>query len=574
MGAGTSYLPDDKVFMDVVTSDPFASLEAYGRSLRTAQGAQPTPYTYPTVDAWYTGVYTNPACETDPSQSTYQIATSAGLVAEMDIIANSGFLSYAAAGVRMVPDMYSLNNMNGWYDDAHYQQYGYLTAPYTTLAAWGSAVQQKGGLPGFYMQALQPGSPGLSQDFRTGHTNLLLAHDASRAFDYTNPDTQTYMRSVFAHFKQAGIASVMFDYCDDHFRNNYGGPGELVRGGMSDPTMTVAATYRKMFELAKSEMGPTSRLQERGIEWPGYDICLGVVDSHRLQYDSTIMPVGLAAKGGLRWYKNRVVLMYDLDARDILGGWRVPQFTGTDSDGLRMTLTAGYVTASRLLLGNSFRDLPAGTLQDLKRVAPYHTATQSARPVDAFVNPLPSVYDFAVDANWHLVTLLNNSFPTVPTTLTVPLAGDSVATGALGLDTQGAWHAYDFWNRRYIGLINASGSLNEALRAGEARMIALHRSQSVPQFLSTNRHIMQGYLEISNVAWQGSTKTLSGTAQVVAAEPFEIVIAGNGHTSSTADASQGTAALSAVDGAPDLVRLTLSQVPQDGAVTWNVHFSN
>ena len=66
----------------------------------------------------------------------------------------------------------------------------------------------------------------------------------------------------------------------------------------------------------------------------------------------------MISRSGLRWYKNRVLFAYDMDSKSLLNAWKETTPNVPDQDGRRMTLTMCYVTASRLLLANSFRDLP------------------------------------------------------------------------------------------------------------------------------------------------------------------------------------------------------------------------
>ncbi|MFN5737088.1 MAG: hypothetical protein ACK47H_00710, partial [Akkermansiaceae bacterium] len=49
---GKTYDGADSVFLDIVTSDPFTSLEAYGLAMRTANKANPKPYDFPTLCGW------------------------------------------------------------------------------------------------------------------------------------------------------------------------------------------------------------------------------------------------------------------------------------------------------------------------------------------------------------------------------------------------------------------------------------------------------------------------------------------------------------------------------------------
>jgi hypothetical protein len=139
----------------------------------------------------------------------------------------------------------------------------------------------------------------------------------------------------------------------------------------------------------------------------------------------------------------------------------------------------------------------------------------------------PRVYDFAVTPDWHQVTLYNNAMPTREETITVPLAGDT-ADGALGLDSQAEYYVYDFWNDAFIGTVKGSMALTQTLRPGEARMLSIRKVQKHPQILSTNRHIMQGYEELSDVKWENNS--LRGKAKVVGGETMKIILALNGHT--------------------------------------------
>jgi hypothetical protein len=217
-----------------------------------------------------------------------------------------------------------------------------------------------------------------------------------------------------------------------------------------------------------------------------------------------------------------------MDSKELNSSWKCKDWNGDDKDGRRMMLTMAYVAASRLLIANSFRDLSKETLYDLSRTFPYHTDPKSARPIDVFVHEgHPRVYDFAVTPDWHQVTLYNNTLPTREEIIAVPLAGDT-ADGALGLDPDAEYHVYDFWNDAFAGTVNGAGTLTQTLRPGEARMLSIRKVQQHPQVLSSNRHIMQGYLELSDVKW--GSNSLSGKAKIVGGETMKIVIALNGHT--------------------------------------------
>jgi hypothetical protein len=110
--------------------------------------------------------------------------------------------------------------------------------------------------------------------------------------------------------------------------------------------------------------------------------------------------------------------------------------------------------------------------------------------------------------------------------------------------------------------LKGTDTLEQTLRPGEARMLSIHKVERHPQCLSTNRHLMQGYLELADVKWEGNR--LSGKAKVVAGEPFQIVIATNGQRA--ADARNVTIS---ADG--QLAVLTLER-PGNETVQWEIVF--
>ena len=58
--AGEMYLPADSFYLGVGTPDPFIALETYGQKLALANHARPHLYDFPTICAWYAGVWHTP----------------------------------------------------------------------------------------------------------------------------------------------------------------------------------------------------------------------------------------------------------------------------------------------------------------------------------------------------------------------------------------------------------------------------------------------------------------------------------------------------------------------------------
>jgi hypothetical protein len=562
--AGAVYLPEDSFYVDCGTPDPFAALEKYGQRLSQATLARPHPYDFPTVCAWYAGVWHTPGAQNHPDKSRYRLNTTAGLVEEIEKVRELGFLRYSRVACRLVPDTYESLNPQGWWDDDHWRLGGYYVAPYDTSQTYGKAMHERGGLAFTYFQPTCAGGSLISKDFRDRHRDWLCAKSIGRTLDYTHPAAREYLRKAFAAMR-GGIDGLMVDYCDDLWSQ------EASLGGFTDAFATSTSFYRAFFELAKEGLGANSWLHERNLNQPNNDLTLGLVDLQRISWDTDKISPDMVSRGGLRWYKNRVVYNYDMDSKDLTNSWKVEGFNGSDQDGRRMMLTMEYVAASRLLLASSFRDLPPEAIYDLSRTLPYPAERRSARPVDAFVcDGWPRVYDFAIDSRWRQVTLYNNALPTREELFSVPLSGEA-ADGALGLDALKEYYVYDFWNNRFAGRFKGADRLTQTLRPGEARMLSVHEVEPNPQFISTSRHIMQGYLDLERrPVWNPRKQILTGASRVVAGEPYEVVLALNGYRPVKASANNASAETGILSGDGLLILRLASET--NTTAQWKVTF--
>ncbi len=577
---GSTYLPQDLFYIDCVTENPFEALERYGSCLKTAQKIEINPYYFPTVCLWYAFVYGDGSTGTDTP----------GAIAEMERIVKSGFLKYTKAAVRLVPDNYAEYNQQGWWDDEHWQRLqvyeylgkkieaGWYNRPHETTKKWGEAVIKLGGIPLTYIQTGKR-----SQDYAETFPDHMLFNQKNapvldkngnkqfyppspydqyswiggtmvkHSYDYTDPDFIKHLRAVYKNLKDGGIRGLMFDYPNT---------GWAYAGGMEDRYSTTAHAYRNIFRIARDGLGPVCYIDERDIE-RGSDISLGLIDSQRTWGDTDIISPGMTALCGLRWYKNRVVVNYDLDAKNLL------KCDPKNRDEVRSLLTMCYVVSGRFLLGNSFGTLSTENLYDFSRIFPFHSEAKSARPVDAFTSEIPTIYDFAVDSTWHQVTLYNPV--KTSKTIHVALAGNS-AFGALGLNPDKMYYVYDFWNDTFVGKIHGGETLIQILRTGEARMLSVHEVIDNPQFISTNRHIMQGYVDIHKMAWDERTKSLSGESDVPADEEYTIIIAGNGYKPVSCRAEKAESSIRILDAEESLSALTIKSC-QSGKIRWTVTFT-
>jgi len=565
LDAGALYMPKDRFYVDGSQGDPFEAMETYGRSVAAAHAVRLQTYYFPTVCAWYAfrGGNHTPRC-----------------VEEIDIARKSGFLEYAPVGVRLVPDKYLNDTEQGWWDNEHWRKFGHYRKPYDTSRKFCQAVLKKGGLPFTYIQSGMP-----SDDYAKAFPGHMLRNDISQlhkkhwhhlpyvTFDYTDKKFQAHLDKVWGDLRKAGLKGVMFDYPETAWREE---------GGFEDKYATCAATYRKMFEICRKGLGPGAFIHERSLGWanipggngkkpgsihgtgvptPVVDNAVGLASSQRVMGDTKHFRASEMTVCGLRWYKCRTLFAYDMDSKAL----------SKDPDQRRAMTTMVYVVSGRLLLATSFANMTPEMVHDLSRTFPYHSQPKSARPIDLLLRKVPMVYDFDVTSDWHQLCLYNGQNARQPVTVSVALSGVR-AGGALGLDADAEYYVYDFWNDAFVGRLKGSDTIKQKLRGGEARMLSVHKVQNVPQFISTNRHVMQGYVDlVAKPKWTAPDKTLKGTSAVVAGDPYEVVIACNGMIPTEAKASKGQATIGWKDKGKTIATLKLT-TDKTKDIQWSVKF--
>ena len=116
--------------------------------------------------------------------------------------------------------------------------------------------------------------------------------------------------------------------------------------------------------------------------------------------------------------------------------------------------------------------------------------------------------------------------------------------------------------------------------------MAVREAWPHPQFLSTDRHLMQGYVDVLGCDWNAAQARLQGVSTVVGGEPYRVIIATNGYrpVAATIDETieidiaksglaqaKSTAALRPVLDSPGIIELILRR-PTSGPVAWGVNF--
>lgn len=501
----------DTYYVGIGESNPFLALEQYGLALREANNASPNLYDFPTLCGW---AVANLSGEKD-------INNSAALIDEMDEARKCGLTKYTKVSVRLEPDTYCYddggNSEQGWWDDKHWSKYGHLVKPYETFAKWSKAVKERNGVPLTYFQASMP-----SDDFARAHPDWMLGNDISQLhlyhrhhepnvrYDYTDKGFQNYVLDMWKRLKKDGVEGIKFDYPETAWN---------PQGGYEDPRATTTSSYREMFRLCREGLGPEARIHERALGESGrptLDVTAGLVDIQRTAQDNNEYKPEFVTTAGLRWYKNRSVFTYYPDSKAI---------HPHNTERRQSLITMLALTSGRLELATPFKMLTPDMVKDISRMYPLYNGIVSPRPVDAFTgNKDPRVYDLELTPDWHQLALFNSG--TERSIVSVAL-GKPMVDGGLALDTTAEYYAYDFWKDAFVGKFKGNATFSEELNSMACALYSVRRVLAVPQLLSTNRHILQGWMDTKELQWNNKNKTLSGKAAVVTGEAFKLVIATN-----------------------------------------------
>jgi alpha-galactosidase len=267
-----------------------------------------------------------------------------------------------------------------------------------------------------------------------------------------------------------------------------------------DPTLSSAQVYRKGLEIIRKAAGDKCHILECG---PGA-ITVGLIDSMRIEADvyygfneaawETYFthPVSSASAAAKRYYFHKRTWINDADhiCMDIL-----------NSQQSEAAATLIAMSGGNLVSGDRLIQLDPYKLEILQKITP--SFGEAAIPVDLFDAEMQSVFALKIKkqfAEWTVVGFFNSSLTTT--------VEKKFSLERLWLDTGKTYIAFDFWKKKFVGEI--SGEIKVTIQPGSVVLLALHEKSGKPQFISTDRHVLQGAVETESVNWNENTKTLSG----------------------------------------------------------------
>ena len=559
--ADKEFFAEDTFYLDLITREPFEALERYGQEMRTVNQASPNVYDFPVVCGWSVAHISKL-----PS-----INNSLKLVEEADKAIACGITKYTPVSLRLEPDKYHLDTEQGWWDNEHFRKFEHLVPPYDTLDKWCAALEERNAVPYIYMQLGMP-----SDDFAREYPQYMLFNDSSAvdrvasdapedikhrhhrplvSYDYTDEEFSEHFVKAWSDIRKAGVRGVKIDYPETAWR---------PEGGFDDRYASTSSAYRRSFELMRKGMGEDGLIDERNLgesARPCLDVTAGLVDTQRTWGDSNKFVPEMVSRSGLRWYKNRVVFNYYSDTKalhEISKGM------------LESLITMNFLTSGRLDLATSFSFFTPEITHVVSRSYPHYPDAKTSRPLDAFTGiEDPQVYDLELTPDWHQIAFYNTGEE--ESVVSTDISGERISN-AIGLDPDSDYHAYEFWSDRYLGQLSGTSKLELPLEPGHCAMISLRKKEGHPQIISTDRHLLQGWVDLADVNWDEKNKTLSGTAKAIQNESFKIVIANNGSIPLNPGVKEAEISLEQ-DNNTDLSSVVITS-SETGDVSWTLSFKD
>lgn len=308
--------------------------------------------------------------------------------------------------------------------------------------------------------------------------------------DITHPGAAAWLHDLFDTVaRRWGYAMIKIDFVDWSL---------LSAPRYHDPTVSRAQAYRRGIEIMRHAMGPSAHLLDCG---PG-PVSVGQLDSMRIELDQPpvtwkqyfLESASSAPAAAKRYYFHRRAWINDAD--HICLNLLPPAQA-------QAAATLIGLSGGNTMSGDRLPDLDPFRLDILKKVLP--AFGEAARPVDLFDSDRPSLFALNVRkafGQWTVAGCFNPG-ETAALERVVPLA-------RLGLDPARTYLAHDFWQGTFRGEITRE--LRLTIPPASVILLALHEKQDAPQVIGTDRHVLQGAVELESVRWNAATRTLDGVS--------------------------------------------------------------
>lgn len=184
-------------------------------------------------------------------------------------------------------------------------------------------------------------------------------------------------------------------------------------------------------------------------------------------------------------------------------------------DQARAWATLQGLTGEALMASDRMMDLSSERVGILKRVFP----AVGIRPLDLFPSRTHKhIWDLKINhigRDYDVVGLFNYD------------EGKSKSLFLrwkdLGYEDTSLVQVFDFWNKEYLGEWQKGIAFN--LPPTSCRVLTLLKDNGHIQLISTNRHITQGYVDLTELKFDEKTNAFHGKSKVIGNDPYELFFA-------------------------------------------------
>lgn len=357
---------------------------------------------------------------------------------------------------------------------------------------------------------------------------LLVGDENMQVLDFSNPEVKRYLREIVRKYtREWGYKWLKVDFAY-HF---------LMFDHAGDPGATVPAHYREAMRIIQEEAGPDVFVLGIGV----CGINHGLVDGQRLSLDNmpawnnkkslfTWSPPGFVQGlvptvrvAARRYWMNRTLWINHPDLI-YFDNDRWPEWGDSPITYNQALCFASMVGLSGgiVKIGDRLMDMTDQEVETVQKLLPVYKG--SARPLDLFGKETPEVWDLKVATvfgGWDVVGLFNWG-ENWENGKHVPAAARDfrLEWEDLGIDPETWCLAFDFWNEKFLGRFQ--GGVSVRGEPETVRVLKIVTDPGHPWFLSSNRHITQGGIEVKSVEWDRKRRILGGGQEAVPGHRYHL----------------------------------------------------
>jgi hypothetical protein len=317
--------------------------------------------------------------------------------------------------------------------------------------------------------------------------------------DPTTPETLAYLKAMFTKFTGWGYEYFKIDgqpIVVDEYR--------AKKQFMKTPSDDAVGLYRKTLDSIRSAIGPDRYLLGCwGIPLEG----AGIMNGSRTGGDIVLGWGGfqVALRPTMQYYYLHNIVWYsDPDVLVV----RAP----LTLDQARVWATLEGLTGQALMSSDRLMDLSEERVELMRRIYP----AVDIRPLDLFPSERDKrIWDLKINhlgRNYDVVGVFNFGTDKPEST--------RLSWKELGLPADKPVHVFDFWNKEYLGAWSEGMVVDAAPTS--CRVLTLLPGTDRIQFISSGRHITQGWVDLTSLEQNEAGNSFKGNSKLVKNDPYEL----------------------------------------------------